>query len=151
MKGTVVAVCTSEKTGTRKANVGTAEARPHWGLVGDAHAGYSEREVSLLGIESVYKVNREKGISAGPGCFAENLTTEGLDLLGLELGDRLQVGEQIVLEVIQIGKPPSDRHTYSYQGVSILPHRGVFCRVLRGGHVACGDRIAVTKRAAPCE
>ncbi|NLG27155.1 MAG: MOSC domain-containing protein [Chloroflexi bacterium] len=147
----IVAVCASYRRSDPKVDQGAGELVAGYGLVGDAHAGYSEREVSLLGIESVHKVNREKGISAGPGCFAENLTTEGLDLLGLELGDRLQVGEQIVLEVIQIGKPPSDRHTYSYQGVSILPHRGVFCRVLRGGHVACGDRIAVTKRAAPCE
>jgi MOSC domain-containing protein YiiM len=147
----IVAVCASYRRSDPKADQGAGELVAGYGLVGDAHAGYSEREVSLLGIESVREVNREKGISAGPGCFAENLTTEGLDLLGLELGDRLQIGERVLLEVLQIGKPPSDSHTYSYQGVSILPHRGVFCRVLRGGHVARGDRIAVTKGAAPCE
>ncbi len=126
-----------------KAQIGSGCLQAGHGLVGDAHAGLSEREVSLLGIESVWRVNHEQGINAGPGSFAENLTTEGLDLLSLRLGDRLQVGEQALLEVVQIGKPPSDSHTYNYQGVSILPREGVFCRVLRGGPVAAGDNIAV--------
>ena len=47
------------------------------------------------------------------------------------------------LEVVQIGKPLDAAHTYNFQGVSILPHCGVFCRVLQGGRVARGDAIEV--------
>lgn len=141
----LVAVCSSSQRSDPKVDIGQGELRAGYGLVGDAHAGYSEREVSLLGIESIEEANRTYGIQAGPGCFAENLTTSGLDLLSLCIGDQLQVGDAL-LEVIQIGKPPSVAHTYSYQGLSLLPQKGVFCRVLRGGLVARGDAITVLPR-----
>jgi MOSC domain-containing protein YiiM len=120
------------------------ELRAGYGLVGDAHAGYSEREVSLLAWEAVEQANREHQIQAGPGAFAENLTTQGIDLLSLHVGDRVQVGTAL-LEVVQIGKPLTAAHTYHYQGVSILPHAGLFCRVLVGGTVARGDAITVVE------
>jgi MOSC domain-containing protein YiiM len=108
--------------------------------VGDAHAGFSEREVSLLAAESIRRVNQEHRLDARPGSFAENLTTAGLDLLSLAVGDRLQAGEAL-LEVVQIGKPADVAHTYSYRGVSILPREGIFCRVVAGGVVRAGDPI----------
>lgn len=120
------------------------ELRAGYGLVGDAHAGFSEREVSLLAWEAVEQANREHGIQAGPGAFAENLTTQDLDGLSLQVGDRLQVGPAL-LEVVQIGKPLDSAHTYQYQGVSILPRAGIFCRVLVGGVVARGDPITVVR------
>jgi MOSC domain-containing protein YiiM len=128
-----------------KADLGAGVLYAGYGLLGDAHAGLSERQVSLLAIESIERANREHGISAGPGSFAENLTTQGLDLLALHVGDRLRVGPAL-LEVVQIGKPPQVSHTYNYQGVSILPQEGVFCRVLEGGRVAGGDVIEVIRR-----
>ena len=87
MKGQVLAVCTSEKTGTRKANVGEALVRVNWGIEGDAHAGEWHRQISLLAIESIDKM-RAKGLDVGPGDFAENITTEGLDLVSLPVGTR---------------------------------------------------------------
>jgi len=146
----IVAVCASQRRNDPKVDIGAGEVVAGHGLVGDAHASYSEREVSLLGIESVRDANREHGIAAGPGAFAENLTVEGLDLLALHLGDRLLVDEHVLLEVVQIGKPPSDSHTYNYQGVSILPRKGVFCRVLHGGRVTRGDEVAVSAGEKPC-
>jgi MOSC domain-containing protein YiiM len=125
--------------------VGRGELRAGYGLVGDAHAGYSEREISLLGIESIEEVNREHHIAAVPGSFAENLTVAGLDLLTLKLGDQLQVGAAL-LEVVQLGKPADVAHTYNYRGVSVLPRKGVFCRVLVGGWVAPGEAIEVVRR-----
>jgi MOSC domain-containing protein YiiM len=110
--------------------------------VGDSHAGLSEREVSLLTMESIERANKDNGVKAGPGDFAENLTTEGLDLGALKVGDWLRAGEA-ELVVVQLGKPLGVAHTYNYQGVSILPREGVFCRVARSGWVRCGDEIAV--------
>jgi MOSC domain-containing protein YiiM len=146
----VVAVCRSERRTEPKVDVGQGELRRDHGLVGDSHAGLSQpfdklrtpRQVSLLALESIERANREHGIKAGPGSFAENLTTQGLDLLGLKVGNRLQVGEAL-LEVVQIGKPPEVVHTYNFQGVSVLPTEGVFCRVVEGGWVRRGDEIAL--------
>ncbi len=114
------------------------------GLVGDSHAG-TEKEVSLLAIESVQKLCQETGISAGSGSFAENITTEGIDLVSLPIGSTLQVGEA-ELEVIQIGKDPSQSHTYHYQGYSILPKEGIFCRVVKSGEIKIGDSIIVKSK-----
>lgn len=136
----VVAVCRSDRCSDPKVDVGEGELRAGHGLVGDAHAGLSEREVSLLALESIEQANREHGINAVPGSFAENLTVQGLDVLSLRVGDRLRVGKAL-LEVVQIGKPPEVAHTYSFQGASILPREGVFCRVVEGGRVARGDLV----------
>jgi len=141
----LVAVCKSKCRTEPKEDAGEGLLRPGYGLVGDAHAGSSEREVSLLAMESIEQVNRVHGIAAGPGCFAENLTTWGLDLLALRPGDRIRVGAAL-LEVVQIGKPPQAAHTYNFQGVSILPRHGIFCRVIEGGQVRKGDAVQVMRR-----
>lgn len=142
MKGKVITVCASQRRMDPKRDMDEGYLREGHGLVGDAHAGLSERQVSLLALESIQRANREYGIEAGPGDFAENITTEGIDLLSLPIGTRLRAGEA-VLEVVQIGKPPSEAHTYSFQGVSILPTEGVFCRVVKGGKVHRGDEIVL--------
>jgi MOSC domain-containing protein YiiM len=144
----IVAVCRSEQRTEPKVDIGQGELRRDYGLVGDSHAGLSQpfdklrtpRQVSLLALESIERANREHGIEAGPGSFAENLTTQGLDLLSLKVGDRLRVGKAL-LEVVQIGKPPEVAHTYHFHGVSVLPTEGVFCRVVEGGWVRQGDEI----------
>ena len=141
----VVSVNRSRRRADPKIGVGEGELRKGEGLVGDAHAGLSEREVSLLAVESIERANRQHGLAAVPGSFAENLTTQGLDLLSLRLGDRLRVGSAR-LEVVQIGKPRDAVHTYSFEGVSILPDVGVFCCVVEGGRVARGDQVKVEAR-----
>jgi len=141
--GKVIGVCISQKRTDPKKNVGTGFLQKGVGLVDDSHAG-TEKEVSLLAIESIQKLCQETGISAEPGCFAENITTEGIDLTSLPIGSRLQTGDA-KLEVIQIGKDPSQAHTYNYQGYSILPNEGVFCEVVKGGEVKVGDSIRMIK------
>ena len=143
MAGKVVGVCISQRRTDPKKNVGKGLLQKGLGLVGDSHAG-AEKEVSLLAIESLHKLYREAGISAEPGSFAENITTEGIDLTLLPVGSQLQVGEA-KLVVIQIGKDPSQPHTYSYQGYSLLPTEGVFCKVIDSGEVKKGDLIRVLK------
>ena len=143
MRGEVVAVCISGKRTEPKHDVGSGFLRAGFGLVGDSHAG-TPREVSLLAQESVERLPPRSGISTFPGCFAENLLTRGLDLLSLPIGTRLKVGEAVI-EVIQRGKPPSEVHTYSYAGYSLLPTEGVFARVVRSGWVRAGDPIEVVE------
>jgi len=137
--GVVAGVCVSQRKTDPKKNVYKGFLQKRVGLLGDSHAG-TEKEVSLLAIESIDKLCKETGISAGPGCFAENITTEGMDLTSMPIGSKLKVGEA-KLVVIQIGKDPSQAHTYSHQGYSILPKEGVFCKVIESGEVKIGDPI----------
>ena len=143
MRGTIVAVCTSRRKGVRKRKVEEAEFEADWGLVGDAHAGHWHRQVSLLALESIEKM-RQKGLNVGPGSFAENLTTRGLDLLSLPIGSRVRVGEEVVLEITQHGKVCHDRCAiYEMAGDCVMPREGVFARVIRGGRVKVGDSVEV--------
>lgn len=142
VRGTVVAVCVSEKKGTRKENVGRAVLRPDWGIEGDAHAGPWHRQVSLLAWESIERM-RARGLEVQEGSFAENITTRGIELHTLPVGTRLRVGKTL-LEVTQIGKLC---HTgcavFQLVGDCIMPRQGIFARVLEGGEVAVGDEIEV--------
>jgi len=137
--GVVAAVCVSQRKTDPKKNLGKGFLQKGVGLLGDSHAG-TEKEVSLLAIESIQKLCKETGLSAGPGSFAENITTEGVDLVSIPIGSTLQIGEAKLI-VIQIGKDPSQAHTYNYRGFSILPKEGVFCKVVESGEVKVGDII----------
>lgn len=142
MEGKIVAVCRSFRPTDTKEDLGRGYLREGYGLEGDAHAGQSHREVSLLGLESIQEVNRLHGIGAGPGDFAENLTVRGIDLMALPVGARLRAGRAL-LEVSQIGKPAGVAHTYNFKGVSILPRKGIFCRVIESGKVYRDDPISI--------
>ena len=141
--GKVVGVCTSQRRVDPKINVGRGLLKKGHGLVGDSHTG-TEKEVSLLAVESIQRLCQETGLSAGPGAFAENITTEGIDIVSIPIGSTLQIGEAKLM-MIQIGKDPSQAHTYNYQGYSILPKEGVFCKVIECGEVKIGDSIRMIK------
>ncbi len=141
-QGTVIAVCTSKKKGTRKQNVHQAELRPEWGVVGDAHAANWHRQVSLLAWESIEKM-RALGLNVNVGSFAENITTQGLSLVDLPVGTHLRLGEALV-EVTQIGKVCHERCAIYYQaGDCVMPREGIFVRVHQGGQVKVGDVVEV--------
>ena len=140
MPASIVAVCISAKKGERKTVVELVELRENHGIVGDAHAGEWHRQVSLLAMESIEKMQR-MGLSVTAGDFAENLTTRGIDLPSLPLGTRLTVGDAL-LEVTQIGKECHTRCAIFHQaGDCVMPKEGIFVRVLRGGTVRAGDQI----------
>ena len=148
MEGMVRAVCLSEARGTEKVNAGRAELRADWGLVGDAHAGHWHRQVSLLSADKIAAFNA-KGANVQPGAFGENLVVEGLDFRAMPVGSRLRCG-QALLEITQIGKEcHSHCAIYHRMGECIMPHEGVFAKVLEGGTVAVGDVITVEDRPAP--
>jgi MOSC domain-containing protein YiiM len=140
----IIAVCKSEKKGTRKEPIAEGYIQPDYGLAGDAHADCTtHRQVSLLAMESINKMRR-LGYEVGPGDFAENLTTEDLELISLPVGTELCVGNEVILEISQIGK---ECHTgcaiFRQVGKCVMPKEGVFAKVIRGGTVRVGDEIKV--------
>ena len=140
----IVAVCSSEKKGQRKKAIEEGILRKEYGLVGDAHADSSwHRQVSMLALASIEKI-RALGADVGPGDFAENLTIEGLELFTLPIGTRFSVGEDIILEMTQIGKECHDRCAIFKQvGTCVMPIEGIFTRVIKGGRVRSGDELKV--------
>ena len=140
MTGKLGAISVSEKKGTQKSNVSSARLVEGHGIEGDAHAGPWHRQVSLLAQESIDKVI-DTGLDVGPGDFAENLTTSGIDLLALKIGDRLRIGEA-ELEITQIGKECHEGCSiFELAGDCVMPREGLFARVLSGSEISVGDRV----------
>jgi MOSC domain-containing protein YiiM len=131
---TVLSVNVSVRTGEQKRPVKKAVLRENHGIVGDAHAGDWHRQVSLLADEDIETL-RGRGIEIGFGDFAENITTRGIDLAGLPIGARLSIGGTL-LEITQIGKECHTGCAISRAtGDCVMPRKGVFARVIRGGEI----------------
>jgi len=140
MPGRVVAVCVSERKGEKKVPVDYVTLRPDHGIVDDAHAGNWHRQVSLLAIESIRKMQK-LGLSVDSGDFAENVTTAGIDLVTLPIGSQLKIGATL-LEVTQIGKECHTRCAIYHQaGDCVMPKEGIFAKVLQGGQIKSGDEV----------
>ncbi|MDS1029977.1 MOSC domain-containing protein [Bacillota bacterium LX-D] len=139
----VVAVNISEQKGVPKWPIEEGFFEVEHGLVGDAHAGNWKRQVSFLGKESIDKM-KDLGLDGFcTGKFAENITTEGINLYQLPVGTRLQVGET-EMEVSQIGKECHKGCAIREQvGECIMPKEGIFARVIKSGKVRTGDEIKV--------
>ena len=145
--GRVTAVCTSPEKGMRKKNIGSAKLLVDFGLEGDAHGGPWHRQVSMLAQESIDKMCA-KGLDVGPGDFAENLTTEGIDLVALPIGTHIKIGQEVIGEVTQIGKECHHGCAIRQQaGDCVMPREGIFIKVVQQGTVTVGDEIAVLKRS----
>ena len=144
MNARVVSINISDRKGVRKKPVEEVELRENFGISGDAHASSEwHRQVSLLAMESIRKM-KDMGLDVGPGDFAENITTEGIDLLSLPIGTRLLIGGRVEVEVSQIGKECHSRCSIYYQaGDCVMPKEGIFVRVLRGGKIKIGDPIEI--------
>lgn len=141
-QGVVLAVCRSKRKGIAKRRLSGAWLRAGHGLEGDAHAGPWHRQVSLLDAADIRQMQR-RGLALAPGAFGENLVVEGVDLGVLGIGSRLAVGEAVV-RITQIGKECHDRCAiYAAAGDCIMPRRGLFAEVVRGGRVAPGGVVRV--------
>ena len=140
----IITVNSSKKKGTRKAAVTNGVLKQDYGLIGDAHANCdTHRQVSLLAMESISKM-QNLGLNVGPGDFAENLTTEAIEMVSLPVGTQLSVGREIILEISQIGKECHTRCAIFRQvGQCIMPEEGIFARVIRGGMVQPDDEISI--------
>jgi MOSC domain-containing protein YiiM len=142
-KGKVLAVNISENKGTKKTNIQSCALLKDFGLKGDAHAGPWHRQVSLLANESIEKM-KAMGLRVGYGDFAENITTEGIDLVHLPIGTEIRIGASVLLRVTQIGKVCHERCAIYYQaGDCVMPKEGIFAEVLKEGEVKVGDDIII--------
>jgi len=143
MTGKVVAINTSEKKGMRKKPIKEAVIKINYGIEGDAHASSEwHRQVSLLALESIKKM-QALGLNVKPGDFAENITTEGINLPELPIGTRMTIGE-VEAEVSQIGKECHTRCAIYYQaGDCVMPKEGIFVKVIKGGKIKEGDIIKI--------
>jgi MOSC domain-containing protein YiiM len=139
----VAAVSISAVKGEKKHNVDRVRLKIDHGVEGDAHAGDWHRQVSLLALESIDKM-QGRGLEVKPGDFAENITTIGLDVAALPVGARIRIGPDVVLELTQIGKKCHAGCAIMQQvGDCVMPREGVFFKVITGGEVAPGDEIVV--------
>jgi MOSC domain-containing protein YiiM len=137
----IVSIAVSKKKGTKKTQVESADLSKNHGIIGDAHAGPWERQVSLLALERIEEC-RTRGLNVTFGDFAENIATEGIDWKSVPLGSRFQFGDHVVVEITKIGKECHKKCAIYYQaGDCIMPREGVFARVLEGGMIRCGDQI----------
>jgi MOSC domain-containing protein YiiM len=144
MKGSVISINISEKKGMRKKPVEEITVKENFGIEGDAHASSEwHRQVSLLALESVKKM-QAMGLDVKAGDFAENITTEGIDLPALPIGTTMRIGDDVVGEVSQIGKECHTRCAIYYQaGDCVMPKEGIFIKILHGGQIKKGDTIEV--------
>ena len=150
-RGRVFSINSSKHKGTSKTPVKTALLIKGHGLDKDAHAGDGIRQVSLLSIESIKKQKecdkvKKEGASLKAGDFAENITTGGIDLAVLKIGDKLKIGGEAVLEISKIGKECHKYCAIYYKiGDCIMPREGIFAKVLKSGEIRVGDDIEVSE------
>ena len=140
----IISINISPKKGMRKKAVDSALLIENYGIDKDAHAsGKWHRQVSLLAMESVKKI-QDKGLDVGPGDFAENITTEGVVLHVLPVGTKMTIGDDVELEVSQIGKLCHSRCAiYEQAGDCVMPREGIFVKVIKGGTIKTGDEINI--------
>lgn len=139
--GAVLSVNVSADKGMAKKPVPSIRV-DELGIKGDAHAGRWHRQVSLLSDECIQQFSSKVGREFGPGDFAENITTRGIDLTQVAILDELTIGE-VRLQITQIGKTchPKNCSVFEQVGKCVMPKEGVFCRVLSGGAISTGDAI----------
>lgn len=143
MSGIIQAVCISEKKGQQKHPVEEIRLVPHLGIPGDAHAGDWHRQVSLLGSDSVQKLQEKISIPLFPGAFAENILVDGLSVYTLPVGTKLRVGTALC-QVTQIGKEcHADCAIRQQAGDCVMPREGIFVVVLEEGTAKPGDSVTV--------
>ena len=137
------AVSVSDRKGEVKHNVPSARLLVEHGIEGDAHAEGGIRQLSLLSLASINKMIA-MGAAVQPGDFAENLTVDGLEVMTLPVGTRLRVGQDVLLEITQIGKTCHKGCAIrELVGDCVMPREGVFARILQEGVVKVGDTVEV--------
>lgn len=148
--GKIISINVSKIKGTAKLSVESAMLLEDKGVEGDAHCGIDEiKQISLLAIESIEKQKicikiKKPDVLLKPGDFAENITTQGLNLSALKIGDRLKAGNGVLLEISKIGKECHKYCAIYYKtGDCIMPREGIFAKVIKGGKINRGDRITL--------
>jgi MOSC domain-containing protein YiiM len=139
----IKAINISEKKGVIKHPIPEGEFLVDWGLKDDAHGGNWHRQVSLLGQESIDKMTALGIEGLCTGKFAENLTTEGIELYTLPIGTKLKIND-VEMIVTQIGKECHVGCQIRTQvGDCIMPREGIFTKILHPGTIRPGDKIEI--------
>jgi MOSC domain-containing protein YiiM len=145
------------------------------GVEGDAHAGRTVqhrsrvaadptqpnlRQVHLMHAE-LFDELRERGFDVQPGQLGENITTAGIDLLGLPRGTRLTLGPQAIVEVTGLRNPCAQIDTFRpgllravlqrAEDGTLVRKTGIMAIVLEGGPVSPGDLVAAELPNGPHE
>ena len=140
-KGIIHSISISPKRGELKKEVPFANVIDGYGIENDGHAGDWGRQITCLSWESVQKSNKDNNLNMGPGDFAENILIEGIGLSNLTVNSKIKLGEDVILEVTQIGKEDHPSIVTKTFGVSLLPYEGLFCKVIKGGKIKKGDAV----------
>lgn len=173
MSGTVIAVSSSgEHTFTKEPRAGI-RLLAGLGVEGDAHAGETVKHRSRVAqdptqpnLRQVHLMPRElfdelgeQGFDVGPGQLGENITTAGLDLLGLSVGTLLRIGPAAVVEVTGLRNPCLQidmfragllsRVAYRDDDGRVIRKAGIMGVVVAGGPVRPDDAITVEPPEGP--
>lgn len=105
------------------------------------------RQISCLNLYRIINFNQEYKLNAGPGTFDENILVDGLDLSEMTVGDRLRLGNDVIIEITQIGKERT-LNSLKNSRFSLLAFEGVFCQVIRGGKILKGDPVEMLNKVA---
>ncbi len=146
----IISINISPKKGTAKKPVHQALFTSK-GILEDAHAGTVNRQVSMLAIESIHKFEKVLGRPIVPGEFAENITTEGMEIYKTKPLDKF-VGCNIEFEVTQIGKKchGDSCAIFNEVGSCIMPREGIFVRVLKEGKLAESNTMLYHPKVFNC-
>lgn len=144
-RGLVLAVCVSPG-GIPKHPVPSARVS-ELGLEGDkqrfAFHGGPRRAVCLFSIEDYHKLARDGVAAQAPGAYGENVLTQGLDYEELRAGDRLYMGDEVLLEIHDVREPCRTLRSIDARFPDLMLGRsGFLCQVLRGGVLRPGLEIA---------
>ena len=124
------------------------------GMIGDEHKfpdihGGPERALCLFSLERILELQSE-GHPIFPGAVGENVTISGLDCNAITPGQRLSLGDKVVVEITSYTTPcnsiPESFVDGQYQRISQKVHPGysrVYARVLRPGRIATGQAVRV--------
>jgi len=175
LSGTVVAVSLKAKYGVKKVNAPSIRLLAGQGVEGDAHCGPTvrhrsrwRRDPTQPNIRQVHLMHEElhaelaaRGFPVTPGLMGENVTTRGVDLLGLPRGARLRLGAEAVVEITGLRNPcyQLDQLQPGLMAAclardgdgGLIRKAGVMGIVLAAGDVAPGDPIEVELPVEPHE
>ncbi len=169
----VVAVSESPVHGFSKETRPAIRLLAGLGVEGDAHQGVTVKHRSRVAVDptqpnlrqvhlihaELFDELAEAGFSIGPGAIGENVTTSGIDLLGLPRGTQLRLGPDALIEVTGLRNPCIQLDTYR-QGLTaalitrdaegrLVRKAGIMAIVLAGGLVQADDAITVTLPPEP--
>lgn len=167
MTGRVVAVSNSATHTFSKEHRGAIQLLEGLGVEGDAHAGTTVkhrsrvardpnqpnlRQVHLIHAE-LHEELRGRGFAVSAGQMGENITTVGVDLLGLPIGARLHLGDEAIIEVTGLRNPCAQLDSFQSGLMAAVLDRdergktvrksGIMAVVVAGGAVKPDDAIAI--------